>query len=188
VAIGGDDTLSVAQKLHENDVKVVGVPKTIDNDLGGTDYTFGFDTACNVVCEAIDRVHTTAEAHNRVIVVEVMGRDSGWIAIYSGVAGGADVILIPEQPFDIQEIAETIKSRHDRGRNFSIVVVAEGAKLASRTGEEERRKTDEFGHVRLGGIANSLAAEIESRTGFETRAVVLGHTQRGGSPTAFDRM
>jgi 6-phosphofructokinase 1 len=188
IALGGDDTQSVSLKLFELGVKVVAVPKTIDNDLSGTDLCFGFDTAVSIATEAIDRVHTTAEAHNRVIVVEVMGRDSGWIAIYSGVAGGADVILIPEQPFDIQEIAETIKQRHDRGRYFSIIVVAEGAKLASKTVEGERRKTDEFGHVRLGGIGNTLAAEIESRTGFETRAVILGHTQRGGSPTAFDRM
>ena len=188
IALGGDDTQSVSLKLFERGVKMVAVPKTIDNDLSGTDLCFGFDTAVSIATEAIDRVHTTAEAHNRVIVVEVMGRDSGWIAIYSGVAGGADVILIPEQPFNIQEIAETIKSRHDRGRNFSIVVVAEGAKLTNRDGEEERRKTDEFGHVRLGGIGTTVAAEIESRTGFETRAVVLGHTQRGGSPTAFDRM
>src|SRR5258707_3395511 len=188
IAIGGDDTLSVAQKLFDIGGKVVGVPKTIDNDLSGTDFTFGFDTADNVATGAIDRVPTTAEAHNRVIVVEVMGRDSGWIATYSGVAGGADVILIPEQPFDIQEIAETIKRRHDRGRYFSIVVVAEGARLASKSVNNERRKTDEFGHVRLGGIGTTLAAEIESRTGFETRAVVLGHIQRGGSPTAFDRM
>ena len=188
IALGGDDTQSVSLKLFERGVKVVAVPKTIDNDLSGTDLCFGFDTAVSIATEAIDRVHTTAEAHNRVIVVEVMGRDSGWIAIYSGVAGGADVILIPEQPFDIQEIAETIKQRHDRGRYFSIVVVAEGAKLTSKTVESERRKTDEFGHVRLGGIGNTLAAEIESRTGFETRAVILGHTQRGGSPTAFDRM
>ena len=187
IALGGDDTQSVSLKLFERGVKVVAVPKTIDNDLSGTDLCFGFDTAVSIATEAIDRVHTTAEAHNRVIVVEVMGRDSGWIAIYSGVAGGADVILIPEQPFDIQEIAETIKQRHDRGRYFSIVVVAEGAKLANPV-ENERRKTDEFGHVRLGGIGNTLAAEIESRTGFETRAVILGHTQRGGSPTAFDRM
>jgi 6-phosphofructokinase 1 len=188
IALGGDDTQSVSLKLFERGVKVVAVPKTIDNDLSGTDLCFGFDTAVSIATEAIDRVHTTAEAHNRVIVVEVMGRDSGWIAIYSGVAGGADVILIPEEPFDIQAIADTIKGRHDRGRNFSIVVVAEGAKLASRPGDEERRKTDEFGHVRLGGVGNNLAAEIETRTGFETRAVVLGHTQRGGSPTAFDRM
>jgi ATP-dependent phosphofructokinase / diphosphate-dependent phosphofructokinase len=188
IALGGDDTQSVSLKLFERGVKVVAVPKTIDNDLSGTDLCFGFDTAVSIATEAIDRVHTTAEAHNRVIVVEVMGRDSGWIAIYSGVAGGADVILIPEQPFDIAEIADTLKNRHDRGRNFSIVVVAEGAKITAREGEDERRKTDEFGHVRLGGIGNTLAAEIESRTGFETRAVVLGHTQRGGSPTAFDRM
>ena len=188
IALGGDDTQSVSLKLFERGVKVVAVPKTIDNDLSGTDLCFGFDTAVSIATEAIDRVHTTAEAHNRVIVVEVMGRDSGWIAIYSGVAGGADVILIPEQPFDIQEIAETIKQRHDRGRYFSIVVVAEGAKLANKSQDNERRKTDEFGHVRLGGIGNTLAAEIESRTGFETRAVILGHTQRGGSPTAFDRM
>jgi phosphofructokinase-like protein len=188
IALGGDDTQSVSLKLFERGVKMVAVPKTIDNDLSGTDLCFGFDTAVSIATEAIDRVHTTAEAHNRVIVVEVMGRDSGWIAIYSGVAGGADVILIPEQPFDIAEIAETIKRRHDRGRYFSIVVVAEGAKLSSKCPDNERRKTDEFGHVRLGGIGNTLAAEIESRTGFETRAVILGHTQRGGSPTAFDRM
>jgi ATP-dependent phosphofructokinase / diphosphate-dependent phosphofructokinase len=188
IALGGDDTQSVSLKLFDRGVKVVAVPKTIDNDLTGTDLCFGFDTAVSIATEAIDRVHTTAEAHNRVIVVEVMGREAGWIAIYSGIAGGADVILIPEQPFDIQEIAETIKGRHDRGRYFSIIVVAEGAKLATRSAETERRKTDEFGHVRLGGIGNTLAAELEARTGFETRAVVLGHIQRGGSPTAFDRM
>jgi 6-phosphofructokinase 1 len=188
IALGGDDTQSVTQKLFERGVNVVAVPKTIDNDLSGTDLCFGFDTAVSIATEAIDRVHTTAEAHNRVIVVEVMGRDSGWIAIYSGVAGGADVILIPERPFEIGDVAEVLTNRHARGRYFSIVVVAEGAKLATRSQENERRKTDEFGHVRLGGIGNSLAAEIESRTGFETRAVVLGHIQRGGSPTAFDRM
>ncbi len=189
IVLGGDDTQSVSEKLFERGVNVVAVPKTIDNDLSGTDLCFGFDTAVSIATEAIDRVHTTAEAHNRVIVVEVMGRDSGWIAIYSGVAGGADVILIPERPFSINEVAEVLTRRHARGRYFSIVVVAEGAKLAD--GESfamERRKTDEFGHVRLGGIGNSLAAEIENRTGFETRAVVLGHIQRGGSPTAFDRM
>jgi 6-phosphofructokinase 1 len=192
VAIGGDDTLSVAQKLHEKGIKVVGVPKTIDNDLGGTDYTFGFDTACNVVCEAIDRVHTTAEAHNRVMVVEVMGRDAGWIALYSGIAGGADVILIPERPFDVDQVAESIRHRHERGRYFSIVVVAEGAKFASESGDGspilQDMGKDEFGHAKLGGIANILAREIEQRTGFETRAVVLGHIQRGGSPSAFDRV
>jgi ATP-dependent phosphofructokinase / diphosphate-dependent phosphofructokinase len=190
VAIGGDDTLSVAQKLHENHIKVVGVPKTIDNDLGGTDYTFGFDTACNVVCDAIDRVHTTAEAHNRVMVVEVMGRDAGWIAMYSGIAGGADVILIPERPFDVDKVAESIRQRHERGRYFSIVVVAEGAKFSTGTGAPviQDMGKDEFGHAKLGGIANVLAREIEKRTGYETRAVVLGHIQRGGSPTAFDRV
>ncbi|HZQ69290.1 MAG TPA: 6-phosphofructokinase [Terriglobales bacterium] len=191
IAIGGDDTLSVAQKLHEKDVKVVGVPKTIDNDLAGTDYTFGFDTAVNVATSAIDRVHTTAEAHNRVMVVEVMGRDAGWIAMYSGIAGGADVILIPEAPFDIDKVAETIRLRHARGRYFSIVVAAEGAKFSSDSGGDavlQNLGKDEFGHVRLGGIGNMLASEIEKRTGFETRAVVLGHIQRGGSPSAFDRV
>ena len=194
VAIGGDDTLSVAQKLHEHGVKVVGVPKTIDNDLGGTDYTFGFDTAVNVVCEAIDRVHTTAEAHNRVMVVEVMGRDAGWIALYSGIAGGADAILIPERPFDIDQVAESLRQRHGRGRYFSIVVVAEGAKFSADVDPKHGAPVlqdmgkDEFGHAKLGGIANILAREIEHRTGFETRAVVLGHIQRGGSPTAFDRV
>ena len=192
VAIGGDDTLSVAQKLHENGIKVVGVPKTIDNDLSGTDYTFGFDTSCNIVCEAIDRLHTTAEAHNRVMVVEVMGRDAGWIALYSGIAGGADVILIPERPFDIDKVAESIRQRHERGRYFSIVVVAEGAKFAPKGGTSDvvsqDMGKDEFGHAKLGGIANVLAREIEKRTGYETRAVVLGHIQRGGSPSAFDRV
>jgi 6-phosphofructokinase 1 len=190
VAIGGDDTLSVATKLFDRGVKIVGVPKTIDNDLSGTDFTFGFDTAVNIVTEAIDRVHTTAEAHNRVMVVEVMGRDAGWIAIYSGIAGGADVILIPEQPFDVDKVAAKIRMRHGRGRYFSIVVVAEGAKFAatkngpSTVGGEK----DEFGHARLGGIGNTLAQELERRTGFETRTVVLGHIQRGGTPTAFDRV
>jgi ATP-dependent phosphofructokinase / diphosphate-dependent phosphofructokinase len=193
IAIGGDDTLSVAQKLHEQGVKVVGVPKTIDNDLGGTDYTFGFDTACNIVCEALDRVHTTAEAHNRVMVVEVMGRDAGWIALYSGIAGGADVILIPERPFDIDKVADSIRQRHERGRYFSIVVVAEGARFASPesgdgTSVQHDVGRDEFGHAKLGGIANIVAGEIEKRTGYETRAVVLGHIQRGGSPSAFDRV
>ena len=189
IALGGDDTQSVSQRLFELGVKVVAVPKTIDNDLNGTDLCFGFDTAVSIATEAIDRVHTTAEAHNRVIVVEVMGRNAGWIALYSGVAGGADVILIPERPFDIGDVADTLKRRHDRGRYFSIIVVAEGAKPV--TGSDvvtESAKLDEFGHVRLGGIGNVLAAEIEARTGFETRAVILGHTQRGGSPTAFDRM
>jgi phosphofructokinase-like protein len=194
IAIGGDDTLSVAEKLHERGVKVVGVPKTIDNDLAGTDFTFGFDTAVNVVCEAIDRVHTTAEAHNRVMVVEVMGRDAGWIAMYSGIAGGADVILIPERPFDIDKVAESIRQRHERGRYFSIVVVAEGAKFSADTDPShgapvlQDMDKDEFGHAKLGGIGNILAREIEKRTGFESRSVVLGHIQRGGSPSAFDRV
>ncbi|HEY4902155.1 MAG TPA: ATP-dependent 6-phosphofructokinase [Candidatus Sulfotelmatobacter sp.] len=192
IAIGGDDTLSVAQKLHERSINVVGVPKTIDNDLSGTDFTFGFDTACNVVCEAIDRLHTTAEAHNRVIVVEVMGRDAGWIALYSGIAGGADVILIPERPFDIEKVAESLRQRHERGRYFSIVVVAEGAKFAAASGQGapvlQDMGKDEFGHAKLGGVANILAREIEKRTGYETRATILGHIQRGGSPSAFDRV
>jgi len=194
IAIGGDDTLSVAQKLFANGVKVVGVPKTIDNDLAGTDFTFGFDTAVNVATSAIDRVHTTAEAHNRVIVVEVMGRDSGWIAAYSGIAGGADVILVPEVPFDIDQVAELIRQRHARGRYFSIVVAAEGAKFAGGVEMHDGAPVlqdvgrDEFGHLRLGGIGSVLAREIEKRTGFETRSVVLGHIQRGGSPSAFDRV
>jgi phosphofructokinase-like protein len=191
VAIGGDDTLSVAQKLHQKGVPVIGVPKTIDNDLAGTDYCFGFDTAVNVATSAIDRVHTTAEAHNRVMVVEVMGRDAGWIAVYSGIAGGADVILIPEKPFDIDQVAETIRLRHARGRYFSIVVAAEGASFATKTqgtGNPANAQTDEFGHARAAGIGNAVASEIEKRTGFETRAVVLGHIQRGGSPSAFDRV
>jgi ATP-dependent phosphofructokinase / diphosphate-dependent phosphofructokinase len=188
IAIGGDDTLSVAQKLFANGVKVVGVPKTIDNDLSGTDFTFGFDTAVNVATEAIDRVHTTAEAHNRVIVVEVMGRDSGWIATYSGIAGGADVILIPEVPFNIDEVAELIRQRHARGRYFSIVVAAEGAKFSGAKETMPASGVDEFGHARLGGIGAVVAAEIEKRTGFESRSVVLGHIQRGGTPSAFDRV
>ena len=194
IAIGGDDTMSIAQKLHHVGVKVVGVPKTIDNDLSGTDFCFGFDTAVNIATEAIDRVHTTAEAHNRVMVVEVMGRDSGWIAIYSGIAGGADVILVPERPFDIEEVAAIIKRRHASGRYFSIVVAAEGAKFATDVDKEhgapivQDMGKDDFGHVRLGGIGGILAREIEKRTGIETRFVVLGHIQRGGSPTAFDRV
>lgn len=194
VAIGGDDTQSVSLRLHKLGFPVVGVPKTIDNDLMGTDFCFGFDTAVTAATDAIDRVHTTAEAHNRVIVVEVMGRDSGWIAMYSGIGGGADVILIPEKPFDIDEVAELIRQRHARGRYFSIVVAAEGAKFASDIEMHNGAPIvqdvgkDEFGHLRLGGIGNVLAREIEKRTGFETRSVVLGHIQRGGSPSAFDRV
>jgi phosphofructokinase-like protein len=195
IAIGGDDTQSVALKLHHSGFPVVGVPKTIDNDLTGTDFCFGFDTAVGVATDAVDRLHTTAEAHNRVIVVEVMGRDSGWIATYAGIAGGADVILIPEKPFDMDEVAEILRRRHARsGRYFSIIVVAEGAKFASEADSRHGAPVlqdltqDEFGHVRLGGIGNVLAREIEHRTGLETRAVVLGHIQRGGTPSAFDRV
>lgn len=195
IAVGGEDTLGVAAKLAKAGVPVVGVPKTIDNDLSGTDVTFGFDTAINIAMEAIDRLHTTAESHNRVMVVEVMGRHAGWIALYSGLAGGADVILIPEKPFNIDDVCNLIKKRHARGKSFSIVVVSEGATVnAEETRDKDGKlivqdlKTDEFGHVRLGGIGNILAAEIENRTGFETRATILGHIQRGGSPTAADRV
>ncbi|HSC04208.1 MAG TPA: 6-phosphofructokinase [Solirubrobacteraceae bacterium] len=189
IAIGGEDTLGVANRLNGDGVKVIGVPKTIDNDLGGTDVTFGFDTALHIATEAIDRLHTTAESHNRILVVEVMGRTAGWIALHSGVAGGADVILIPEIPFDIDEVCRLIRRRHERGRYFSIVVAAEGAVPKEGSMEvSQTGTTDEFGHVRLGGIGYVLEREIEARTGFETRATVLGHVQRGGTPTAFDRV
>ncbi len=189
IAIGGEDTLGVANRLNQDGVNVIGVPKTIDNDLGGTDVTFGFDTALHIATEAIDRLHTTAESHNRILVVEVMGRTAGWIALHSGVAGGADVILIPEIPFDIDEVCRLIRRRHERGRYFSIVVAAEGATPKDGSMEvAQTGATDEFGHVRLGGIGYALEREIEARTGFETRATVLGHVQRGGTPTAFDRV
>jgi len=189
IAIGGEDTLGVARQLAAEGVKVVGVPKTIDNDVEGTDQTFGFDTAVSIVTEALDRLHTTAESHHRVMVVEVMGRHTGWIATIGGLAGGADCILIPEEPKTIEQICDIIKRRHARGRQFSIVVVSEGFKLAGDHQEVTKdQKLDQFGHVRLGGIADILAEEIEDRTGFETRATVLGHIQRGGSPTAFDRV
>jgi ATP-dependent phosphofructokinase / diphosphate-dependent phosphofructokinase len=188
IAIGGEDTLGVANRLGNDGVPVIGVPKTIDNDLGATDQTFGFDTALHVATEAIDRLHTTAESHNRILIVEVMGRSAGWIALHSGVAGGADVILIPEQPFDIDEVCGLIRRRHERGRYFSIVVVAEGATPRAGTLAIDGGDTDEFGHPRLGGIGHVLEREIEQRTGFETRATVLGHVQRGGTPTAFDRV
>jgi 6-phosphofructokinase 1 len=189
IAIGGEDTLGAAARLHdEHGVPALGVPKTIDNDLAATDVTFGFDTALQVATEAIDRLHTTAESHHRVMVVEVMGRHAGWLALHSGLAGGGDVILIPERPFDIEEVCEMISRRHARGRNFSIVVAAEGALPKEGTMELADGEKDEFGHVRLGGIGERLEREIESRTGFETRAVVLGHIQRGGTPTAFDRV
>ena len=188
VAIGGEDTLGVAARLYrERDFPVVGVPKTIDNDLSGTDYTFGFDTAVTIATEAIDRLHTTAESHNRVMVVEVMGRHAGWIAVMSGIAGGADVILIPEQPVDYDEVAHGIRSRHARGKNFSIVVVSEGCELP---GVEDDGELDQFGHVILSrrGVGEILGREIEQRTGFETRVTVLGHVQRGGTPTPRDRV
>jgi 6-phosphofructokinase 1 len=189
IAIGGEDTLGAASRLNGDGLNVIGVPKTIDNDLGATDVTFGFDTALQIATEAIDRLHTTAESHNRILVVEVMGRSAGWIALHSGIAGGADVILIPEIPFDIENVCDLIRRRHGRGRYFSIVVVAEGA--TPQAGTEMTLGSsgeDEFGHPRLGGIGHALEREIESRTGFETRATVLGHIQRGGSPTAYDRV
>ena len=188
VAIGGEDTLGVAAKLFkEQGAPVVGVPKTIDNDLSGTDYTFGFDTAVAICTEAIDRLHTTAESHNRVMVVEVMGRHAGWIAVQSGIAGGADVILIPERPIDYEEVCAEINRRHARGKLFSIVVVSEGCELP---GAEDKGEVDQFGHKLLAkrGVGETLGHEIESRTGFETRVTVLGHIQRGGSPTARDRV
>ncbi len=189
IVIGGEDTLGAAAKLHAEGVNVVGVPKTIDNDLGGTDRTFGFDTAVQVATDAIDRLHTTAESHHRNLVVEVMGRHAGWIALHSGIAGGADAILIPERPFDIEEVCRLIRRRHDRGRYFAIVVVAEGATAVEGTMETTGDgATDEFGHVRLGGIGQRLEREIEERTGYETRTTVLGHVQRGGTPTAYDRV
>jgi ATP-dependent phosphofructokinase / diphosphate-dependent phosphofructokinase len=188
IPIGGEDTLGVAGKLSEAGVPVVGVPKTIDNDLAGTDFTFGFQTAVQIATDAIDRLHTTAESHNRVIVVEVMGRHAGWIAAYCGLAGGADVILVPERPFDIDEVCERLRRRHSKGRNFSIVVVAEGATPKDGGLLSEFETKDSFGHVRLGGIAIHLEREIEQRTGFEARMTILGHVQRGGTPVAYDRV
>jgi 6-phosphofructokinase 1 len=186
VAIGGEDTLGVAAKLSGAGFPVIGVPKTIDNDLSGTDTTFGFDTAVAIATEAIDRLHTTAESHDRVIVCEVMGRHAGWIALHSGMAGGADFILVPERPVDIEAVCAAVTRRKARGLNFSIIVAAEGAKLPD--GEiKKAAETDAFGHVKLGGIGERIAAEIEARTGCETRSVQLGHVQRGGTPTAFDR-
>ncbi len=189
IPIGGEDTLGVALRLDREGIPVVGVPKTIDNDLGGTDVTFGFQTAVQIVTDAIDRLHTTAESHNRVIVLEVMGRHSGWIATHAGIAGGADAILVPERPFDMDQVCEHLRRRHERGRSFSIVVVAEGA--MARDGSLHTRAdagTDAFGHARLGGIGVTLEEEIEARTGYETRVTILGHVQRGGSPVAFDRV
>jgi 6-phosphofructokinase 1 len=188
VVIGGDDTLGVANKMGELGLKCVGVPKTIDNDLGLTDYTFGFQTAVHIACEAIDRLHTTAEAHHRVMILEVMGRYTGWIALEAGIAGGADVVLIPEKPFDIEEVCKFIEQRGKRGKAFSLVVVAEGAKPEGAENIVYGAGSDEFGHPRLGGVGYYIGKEIERCTGIETRVVVLGHLQRGGSPTAFDRV
>jgi 6-phosphofructokinase 1 len=186
IVIGGEDTLGVAAKLDEEGVKVVGVPKTIDNDLGATDYTFGFDTAVNIAMEAVDRLHTTAESHHRALIVEVMGRHAGWIAFHAGVSGGANVILIPELDFDIERVCEYIQHRFE-SEYSPIIVVAEGAQPVGGVPEADAAPTDAFGHVRLGGIAHWLEGEIERRTGYEARATVLGHVQRGGTPTAFDR-
>jgi len=188
VPIGGEDTLGVATKLSKEGVKLVGVPKTIDNDLSATDFTFGFDTAVNVAMEAIDRLHTTAESHHRILVCEVMGRHAGWIATYAGLAGGADVILVPEVPIDINEVCDVVKKRKARGRDFSIIVVAEGAQFKQGADSTVAKELDAFGHARLGGVGEQLAKQVEEKTGHETRTTVLGHIQRGGSPTAFDRV
>ena len=190
IAIGGEDTLGVAARLgDERASRWSGVPKTIDNDLSATDFTFGFHTAVQIATDAIDRLHTTAESHDRVMVVEVMGRHAGWIAIYSGIAGGADIVLVPEEPFDIDEVCARIEHRHRHGANFSIVVVAEGAVAEARARSRCRAaRSTTFGHVRLGGISNVVAEEIERRTGFETRVTILGHVLRGGTPTAYDRV
>jgi len=188
IAIGGEDTLGAAAKLHEAGVNVVGVPKTIDNDLGGTDLTFGFDTAVQVATEAIDRLHTTAESHKRILILEVMGRHAGWIAFYAGIAGGADAILVPERPFDIEQLCAHLERRFAQGKHFGIVVVSEGAMPVGGDIEAMGGQVDEFGHARLGGVGQRLEAEIEQRTGYETRTTVLGHIQRGGTPTAFDRV
>ncbi|HEY3721987.1 MAG TPA: 6-phosphofructokinase [Acidimicrobiia bacterium] len=188
VAIGGEDTLGVAAKLSAEGARVVGVPKTIDNDLGATEVTFGFDTAVQIATDAIDRLHTTAESHDRVMVVEVMGRHAGWIALHAGLAGGADIILIPELAFDIGEVCERIEHRHRRGVSFSIVVVAEGASPVEGTMTLQSGEVDEFGHVRLGGVANRVTEEIRARTGYDARVTILGHVLRGGTPTAYDRV
>ncbi|MGB0149112.1 MAG: ATP-dependent 6-phosphofructokinase, partial [Ilumatobacteraceae bacterium] len=189
IIIGGNGSLTVGEILYrEHGIPVLGVPKTIDNDIEGTDLTFGFNTAVQIATDAIDRLHTTAESHDRVMVVEVMGRHSGWIATHAGLAGGAAVVLIPERPFDIDEVCERLVRRHSRGRFASIVVVAEGSRPAEGTIDVPDQTRDEYGHIRLGGIGSIVAAEIGLRTGFETRPVLLGHVQRGGTPTAFDRV
>jgi 6-phosphofructokinase 1 len=188
IAIGGDDTLGVASRLGSEGVHCVGVPKTIDNDLSATDFTFGFQTAVQVATDAIDRLHTTAESHDRVMVVELMGRHAGWIAVYAGIAGGADVVLVPEEPFDVDDVCARIGERHAHGSSFSLVVVAEGAVTKDGSLTTQSSERDAFGHVRLGGIGTVLAQEIERRTGYETRVTILGHVIRGGTPTAFDRV
>lgn len=189
VVIGGDDTLGVAAKINKMGVNTIGVPKTIDNDLSATDFTFGFDTAVSVVTEALDRLHSTTESHHRVMVVEVMGRHAGWIAVYGGMAGGADAILIPEKPFDIDEVCALVKNRLAAGKHFSIIVAAEGAFPKEAGGTiKQTRELDAFGHERLGGVGELVAREVERRTGVESRYVVLGHLQRGGTPTAYDRI
>ncbi|MDP6215363.1 MAG: ATP-dependent 6-phosphofructokinase, partial [Acidimicrobiales bacterium] len=188
VVVGGEGTLSCARGLHELGFPVVGVPKTIDNDINATEMTFGFETAIEIATEAIDRLHTTAESHDRVMVVEVMGRHVGHIAAWAGMAGGATVTLVPEEPFDIGEVCAVVRRRHDRGRFASVLVVAEGARPVEGTMDMPEDEVDAFGHVRLGGIAHRVADEIGRRTGFETRVTILGHVQRGGTPTAFDRV
>ncbi|MBI5403251.1 MAG: 6-phosphofructokinase [Ignavibacteriae bacterium] len=190
ISIGGEGSMHIAQLAHEAGINVIGVPKTIDNDISGTDYTFGFDTAVGIATEAIDRLHTTAESHHRIMVLEVMGRHAGWIALYSGIAGGADVVIIPEKKTKISEIVDVLKSRYKRGKLFSIVVVAEGAQFLEKElkPKKDSKKLDDFGRERLGGISYYLAEEIEKRTGFETRATILGYIQRGGMPSAFDRI
>jgi 6-phosphofructokinase 1 len=193
VAIGGDDTLGVARKLYDDHgINVVGVPKTIDNDLSATDYCFGFNTAVQIATEAVDRLHTTAASHNRCIVAEIMGRHTGWITIMTGIAASADVVLIPEVEMTIEEVCAILKRNRDGGRNYNIVAVSEGFTITSEKGEEglalKSEKVDDFGHVQLGGVAERLAKQIEERTGYETRATVLGHIQRGGTPTAYDRI
>ncbi|MBI2932998.1 MAG: 6-phosphofructokinase [Planctomycetes bacterium] len=188
IAIGGEDTLGVAKRFADEGLPVVGCPKTIDNDLPGTDQTFGFDTAANIAMEAIDRLHSTAESHHRIMVVEVMGRESGWIATIAGLAGGADYICVPERPYEIDEVVAVLKRRHERGKGFSIVVVAEGAFPKGGKPVTQEAGVDEFGHVRLGGVGTLLARELEHKLGVETRVTILGHIQRGGSPTAYDRV
>ncbi|MCD6219937.1 6-phosphofructokinase [Candidatus Calescamantes bacterium] len=190
IAVGGEDTLGVAEKLYqEKGLPIVGVPKTIDNDLSATDYTFGFDTAINIITESLDRLHTTAKSHHRVMIVEIMGRHAGWLTLYGGFSGGAHIIILPEEPFDLDEICQKVKERKAKGKDYTIIAVAEGA--IPKKGQSfvtQSEGTDAFGHIRLGGIAKALEKEIQQRTGIETRHVILGHLQRGGSPSAFDRI